>query len=261
MQYAAKVLSRPKSTVLFDAMEFLSRPLEKRFNDELRLAKTKSGTLAWMQGLSAGDFASTLVDIMSGLTSKEFGAIVGFSENPGQASLKLNFSLTIGRVMWRFTHSLIGSLAVSNCKYLIPPRSFIGLTNKDASIQQACMDDLKATFSSLTALETIVHDSDDAAHWVRNLEWPSQVWCRENFVYLAECEFMVDKMYPWLKEELEGYGMGFNTSLLIENMFNHARKISKLNPRHRMEARSMWHAVCLGSGLPKDYDRPNMPVT
>ena len=52
MQYACRVLCRKKTPLLFDTMEFLSRPLEERFGKEELMVKTKRGTHTLMLDLS-----------------------------------------------------------------------------------------------------------------------------------------------------------------------------------------------------------------
>ena len=143
----------------------------------------------------------------------------------------------LANTMWKFGVNLVGTLAVSNCRYLIPPRSFIVLTSPDESARQRCLAELAATFEVVEKLEQRANGDRDIAQWLKNMEWPGHVWVRENFSFLAETRFQT--VYPWLEEELVGYGRSHNTSLLIENLFNVSRAISKKSTRHRLEAKGM----------------------
>ena len=75
-QYACRVLRRKKAPLLFDAMEFLSRPLEERFGKEEVMVKTKRGTHNLMLDLSCNCFKDTLSVTLSNLASTELCEIL-----------------------------------------------------------------------------------------------------------------------------------------------------------------------------------------
>ena len=61
-------------------------------------------------------------------------------------------------------------------------------------------------------------------------------------------------------QDLAGYGMAHNTTLLVENLFNVARRTGKKNPRGRLEPKGAWHAVAMADSCILDWDRPNLPL-
>lgn len=256
MQYACRVLCRKKTPLLFDAMEFLSRPLEERFGKEEVMVKTKRGTHNLMLDLSCNCFKDTLSATLSNMASAELCQILQINHG---SKLPRDTQQLLANTMWKFVVNLVGALVVSNYRYLIPPRSFIVLTSESESDRQRCLAELAATFRAVEKLEQRADGDRDIAQWLKNMEWPGQVWVRENFSFLAETNFQT--VYPWLEEELVGYGRSHNTSLLIENLFNVSRAISKKNPRHRLEPKGMWHAVALGDSCATDFDRECAPVT
>eukprot|EP00969_Alexandrium_andersonii_P357358 15448607-Alexandrium_andersonii.AAC.1 len=78
------------------------------------------------------------------------------------------------------------------------------------------------------------------------MEWPLQVWSRGNLVFLAETDFL--DIYPWCKKEIQAYAFGHNSTLLVENLFNEARRVSKKNPAQPHGGQG--HVAQLGLGQP-----------
>ena len=138
-----------ENALLFDAMEFLSRPLEERFGNEEVMVKTKRGTHNLMLDLSSNCFKDTLSATISNLESPELCAILQL--RPG-SKLPLDTQQRLAHIVWKFALNLEGSLAVSNLRYLVPPRSFMLLTSPDKSARQQCLRDLAATFDTVEKL-------------------------------------------------------------------------------------------------------------
>ena len=155
MQHSARILGRRKSCRLFDGMLNLPKPLEDRFSHEQVAVKTRHGTLTMIQGLAQGGFAGTLQGIMKHFLSPGFAAALGFTT--GHKSVhQLAPDQAIADATWLFTVSLVGSLAVSNCKYDVPPQCFIGLTNPDKNLQAEWLAKL-STFTHLSSLGAAGH--------------------------------------------------------------------------------------------------------
>ena len=256
MQYACRILCRQQTPLLFDGMEYLSRTLEKAFGREEVMCKTSKGTHALMEELSKGDFKTVIADLLNTFTTPELCEVLHIKAG---SRVPMHTHKVVTTTLWRFTVALSGALAVSNYKYAVPPRNFILLASKDEGVRQQCLATLAKTFEALEKLEKAGNEDQEIRRWVSDMEWPNQVWCRENFSYLAETNF--EAVYPWLVQELEGYGRAHNSSLIVENLFNVARRVSKKNPRHRLEPKGLWHAIALGDSCTSDFGRPNLEIS
>ena len=53
-----------------------------------------------------------------------------------------------------------------------------------------------------------------------DMEWPNQVWVRENFSFLAETGFQ--EVPPLLEVDLIKYSQAHHCTLMLENLFNDA---------------------------------------
>ena len=47
--------------------------------------------------------------------------------------------------------------------------------------------------------EKLAPHNEEVAKWLRGLEWPAQIWTRENLSYLSESNY--EQVYDWLREE------------------------------------------------------------
>jgi hypothetical protein len=157
--------------------------------------------------------------------------------------------------VWRFAVSLAGALSVTQAKYLVPPRCFLGLLSE--SSKQATLQSLKKTFEAIERLESV--DSRSARKAVSDMEWPNQTWTRENFSFLAETQFC--DVPDWLQADLRAYAVSHNTTLMLENLFNTARRAVKANPRGRLDPKGLWHAVGVADKTNREFDRPTVPIT
>ena len=113
MQYACRVLCRKKTPLLFDAMEFLSRPLVETFGKEEVMVKTKRGTHKLMLDLSCNCFKDTLSATLSNLASTELCEILQIKAD---SKLPRDTQQLLANTMWKFGVNLVGTLAVSNCR-------------------------------------------------------------------------------------------------------------------------------------------------
>ena len=56
------------------------------------------------------------------------------------------------------------------------------------------------------------------------------------------------------------YAQAHHSTLMLENMFNTARRAAKSNERGRLEAKGVWHATALADTTCRDFDRPTIPT-
>ena len=84
---------------------------------------------------------------------------------------------------------------------------------------------LKQFWEAFQQLEARALDDMAAKRFVDNLLWPSQQWSREVFAQLLEKDFLAanDDIHC----EVEAYSKGHWSTLLIENLGNRCRKVSK----------------------------------
>ena len=108
-------------------------------------------------------------------------------------------------------------------------------------------------------MEAASYDDPKVCELLRVMEWPKNLWTRENMSHLSETQFK--HAYAFLVKELRGFGCGHNSSLLIELLFNAARKFSRLNPQHKLEPQTMWAHLALADKTSGQCGRPQVPVT
>ena len=171
MQYAARVLARKKSCRLFDAMEFLSRPLEHQFAEESVLCKTQDGTLQLMQSLANNSGNSCVRKVMEQFQSTGLLQTLGILVDPSSRNLCLG-EKTMADTAWSFALAMAGSVACSNMKYRVPPRSFMGLTLDTGEQRARSLAFHKEVFDCITKLEQYAEGSAEAQRWIQNMEWP-----------------------------------------------------------------------------------------
>lgn len=190
--------------------------------------------------------------------SKELGVLMCLRGDSSSPSLQKRGEKAAA-TMYKFVIALAGSLAVSNWKCVAPPRLFVLLASPEVAVRTKGLGLLKQHFDSLEALDLWAHDDPEVKRWIISMEWPLLPWARENMSYLCGTESQ--EVYPWLPEEITGYGRSHNSTLLVEHLFNVGRRISKKDPRTEIQAKGLWHATALGDSCIEDFDRKNVPVT
>ena len=83
-------------------------------------------------------------------------------------------------------------------------------------------------------------------------------YSREVFVQLGEVDFK--EVPPFLEADLEEYATAMKSTLLIENMFNHLRKVERKSMTGKCMPKTAWHHFC-HSSLLTDFDREAIAVT
>ena len=236
-------------------MEFLSRPLEESFEKMMKMVHTKRGTAAMMEDLCMGRLHAVIAKTLQLFFSRELQLQLRRSVPYPERTEEL-----LASCLWKFAVALAGALALTSAKYLVPPACFLSLLSADATVRTTCLQDLAIAHRSVETLEQLADDGHpEVSAWLRDMEWPQQVWCRENMSLLSECEF--ENVYPWLLNELRGYSRAHGTSLLIENLFNAARSVSRKNPRGMLEGRAFWHNVAMADTCCSDFERPHPAIT
>ena len=146
--------------------------------------------------------------------------------------------------LYVFAVSLAGFLSVTQANYWMPPRSFLKLISKTDPVRVQGLSELKDMFTAVERLDSTPADSPDygkVSRLLTDMEWPRQVWVRENFSYLAETGFQ--EVPPLLEHDVTKYSQGHHCTLMLENLFNDARRAAKSSDRGRLESRGVWHAT------------------
>ena len=85
--------------------------------------------------------------------------------------------------LYVFAVSLAGFLSVTQANYWMPPCSFLKLISKAAPVRVQGLSELKDMFMAVDRLDSTHADSCDSGKVCRlltDMEWPNQVWVREN---------------------------------------------------------------------------------
>ena len=259
LQYCARVLSRSKSSKLFFGVVEFPRPVRVRFGEDETMVKTRKGTKHLMQQLTFGGFIVVIASIFVTLSSKEFAMRLGFTGHTSSAPI-LEQENKIVRSLWQFAIALAGSLALTHYKYQVPPHNFVGIIPGVGETKiNEMLRILAKTFDNTHVLEELALVDKAVAEYLKSMQWPAEVWTRENLSYLCETKFK--KVYPWLEDEIEAFAQSHATTLEVENSIRLARDTAKTNPQCRLDPKALWHAIILGTSLYEEYDRPVLPVT
>ncbi|CAE7236830.1 unnamed protein product [Symbiodinium sp. CCMP2456] len=259
LHFSATRLSKPLNIRLWKGMVDLPQPLEVEFHKWMSALKTRRDTQALMLSLAEGGDTEILRQVFEQLLSPEYADNLGFSAEAKNAC-ELEADQTVARCMWKLAYSTVGSCACTDCFFQVPPQKFLGLAALDAEQMQSTMTVLKQFWEALQQLEARALDDMAAKRFIENLLWPSQQWSREVFVQLLEKDFLAAN--DDIQCEVEAYSKGHWSTLLIENLGNRCRKVSKgETPSGSLGPKSIWHECVLGSTTCEDHDRKAVAVS
>ena len=183
MQYTSRIIASRRTMALFDGMSYLTKPLEERFNDNIRDAKTKRGTLDWQIGLVEGSFTSVLVQLFGGFTSAGFRDAVGLQFFTRIVKVS-EYNGKVISTLWTFLVALISSLSLTHQEYDVPPKAFLGLLSKDEEKRKSCLERLSLFFKYVEMYEDLANTNKHVRENLKHMEWPLNFWSRENLSYL-----------------------------------------------------------------------------
>ena len=154
--------------------------------------------------------------------------------------------------MWRMTLATVASLATSSLSYTsLPPLMLVGLASPDSEHVARLLKQLHRMWEILCKMEKDALNNVEIHRFLRNLRWPLEQLSREIFVLLSESEF--DSVPPWVLGDVTCFGMGFNSTLIIENAFNGLRRLERKTLSGQLGPLIAWHGTC-HSQLPNDFD-------
>jgi hypothetical protein len=93
----------------------------------------------------------------------------------------------------------------------------------------------------------------------RNCQVGQQQFSRQVFLKLLLQNF--ERVDEDTQTALVAFCKSHNSSLLIENLFNTARRTSSANRVGRINATVLWYATSLGTRTHSDFGRPLAPIT
>eukprot|EP00969_Alexandrium_andersonii_P216990 9584197-Alexandrium_andersonii.AAC.1 len=114
----------------------------------MEMIKTLEGTLRSLLDLAGGEFQTVCHMLFAQFTSAELVGVLGLDSAPGSDDLRKQ-ALGLAKVMWVFVVRLVGALALTRCKYLVPPRSFVGLLSGSPDQVNDAVASLKANCLSV----------------------------------------------------------------------------------------------------------------
>ena len=160
----------------------------------------------------------------------------------------------VATALFKLLITATGHTAARMMTFPAPPVLFIGLTDDDEERRLECLETLRELWSALQKLEALIHHNDKAARFHQALLWPWEHWVREMFLALYECDFA--ECPVWMREELMQFSKGHFSTLLVENMANACRRISKQSASGKFGGKSVWHSCTFGDSVCADFDRP-----
>lgn len=256
MKFSAHVLGSPLTRIMLGGLVSLPRPLQDFFATEQEQLKTKWGTLQLMLALQQNSFECVLHSLLSRFTSFELAKDMGvFSKVP----LPPKVIEQAASAMWRLTYSATGSLAIMNMTFVLqPPFAFLGLLSADSGVVDSTIAFVKRMWGVVMVLEKLAQTNAACDKFLVSLRWPQDQFSRELFILLLENSWSV--VPELVKRRLREFAEGYNSTLLVENMFRMLRQVERQNMSGVLEPMQAWHeAHC--SSLLAGYDRPSSAPT
>ena len=106
-----------------------------------------------------------------------------------------------------------------------------------SSIKSQVPREMRATFINIQKLETRAREQNHAAEYAQSIQWPLEVWVRENLSILSERDFT--EAVARLVEEIDAYASSHSLTLLVENTIRVARNTASRNPSHRFDSKAL----------------------
>jgi hypothetical protein len=139
------------------------------------------------------------------------------------------------------------------------PNKLCGLVDDDPGERAAAAKFVSLCFNAVTECELCGLGDLWLQEYCKNLLWPENSWVRE--VCLAVEEMGEGHCLPSdMYREVYDYSLGFGTTKVNEDLFNHLRKVEKASPGGRLGGRAIWHASINSSILPEN-DLPRLQAS
>ena len=180
LKFCAELLCHDRGVILFSVMCHVPLASQRFFEKAMAEVKSTDGSAAFVSKLVADPFAMVNEQLHSVLQPDFWkDAVVArgcASAHHGLAS----------RAAWELNRNFCSELALSGLLFASPPWSFLRLLDADPRVAQQAMQDTKAEYEAVMALERDSLKNESAGAWLHDLFLHTSALVREMWVRLQE---------------------------------------------------------------------------
>eukprot|EP00971_Amphidinium_carterae_P349394 6490996-Amphidinium_carterae.1 len=262
LKHSATLLSDEVGCRLWMGIANLCRPLKTfhaKANKQLRAFDTlRDLLLSFANGSSMDELVR---DQLRWCLSAEFAAHCGV--RAGNDYKCTEYIKSVDRMvlkqLWMANLYLLEELLLTKFLLMQPPYRFLELLSNDASEQRRVLKIMQREWDSLQKYEAenLWGQNSDAAALHLSLFPAQQTYVREIYVKCMETDWEV--VTPEVQRSVEMFARSHHSTLLVENVFNDARRISSKCSSGRLCPAAMWHISSKGK-TPEQFDRVSVEV-
>lgn len=259
LQYCANVLAQESKCRLWAGMASLPQPVERWFMDVVSALKSPAGCETLVHDLSKGSLDGAVLDVLRHVCSGEFASVVGVGTAPiaERTPHLLRQDKMVMNTMWQYAVNMCGELMITSSGFAAPPYCFVGLL-KGGERQAAVLAKLRDSWSALLELEQTAHVDSGCRAFLGSLVVTKMQFIRELLVKLMETNF--SEVSGEVQVAIQEFARSFQSSLICEEMFNIARRVSGCSRTNKMEFESIYHCASVGKDLLSDFGRQQVVV-
>ena len=263
LQYCLHLLLQEHRCHLWKGMVYLTLPLEEFMRDTHTAIKTLRGTFEWASLRSKGGLDEAVKSLLSHWFSDQFQALLKEGNTTDMAMRACPWSseeVTTGRFqLWSFLVQLCSEIAMTGLTFKNPPFCMLSLVSPHNAVVYESLAMHALQWKAYTALEKTALEDHEASSWLEAAHVPRQQWPMQNFISLHEVDFK--RVPKELKKMLEEYGRSWMSSLVVEHLWNAARRGAVHTGSGRMGHDMLYHHISLASDTLGEFGRKNCSVT
>eukprot|EP00971_Amphidinium_carterae_P345175 6485988-Amphidinium_carterae.4 len=246
---------------LWQGLANVTHPLEKWYRHQWQAQRVRehaANHLVKMQTYEHG-LGKVVAELFEGFVNRAFLVQLGVA--PYGRSVSTTFTQSgdqnLLNSLLDFVLSLAGELCLGMLVQRSPPHSFLLLLSEED--QTTHLAKLQSEWSALEALESSKAKGDaEAKTACECMLYPAMSWVRETFVRLSEKDFA--QVPPTVLQQLQQFAGSHMGTLLLENSFNHVRRVNQKTRSKNMSAQQVWHSA-MTSQTGADFGRAHVEPT
>ena len=238
-------------------MVHLTVPLEHFMAGGHEAVKTLRGTTEWYLQRSLTGMNEAVRALLGHWYSDDFQRLLQECASVGHAIRVCPWDAgdeeAAHSQLWQFLINLCSELALTGLQFQGPPWSMLALASPHLGVVNEALARHSLQWKAYTCLEKKAQEDAMASEWLGALVVPRQQWVMENFVRLWEHDF---KIVPAsLLKALQEFSRSWMSSLVIEHLWNAARRGASHTGTGRMGHDSLFHHIALASNTLTEFGR------
>lgn len=257
MHLVLKILARGLGRRIMVMMRMMTDPIEQEHRMCMTMFKTQQSLVQKHISMAAGGYTVHIEQIWSHMYCKKSLLELGFDmdtmrfDSEDLAAIEDDQALAMAMmdcIRCLMFNELLTMLSYSHR----PPLAFAALLSDQPDIVRKALLACQRWWEALVAIEKAAAEDLWFAKYLRDMQWPSNCWCREVLVGLYETSFT--HLPPDLNEEVLALFRGWCASVPVENCFNLLRASERAHSAKFLGRSSRWHRL-VSSSLLEDHDR------